>query len=383
MIILEEAAYCDPGLVSEVVVPLLSMQQSVLLCISTILDSGNHYTKMMELQDDYGKPVFETIKITLVCDDCMKTEHPERCRHKLASMPRWLSSQKVETVRKLLAEDPAMLLRESLGISADGSEKAFPGAEIEAMIARTAPPIPYNIRAPSENTQHAFIAVDPSGGGASAFSIASLVCGAQGFFHIVGVDALHTRDVRHTHRLLIKHVLALRNIPILAHTKAVFIFESNLAFESQHLLHALEAAGVKNWVSLSEGQAGSLGWLTTNERKEQMCLLLREAMTMGRIALSNYFFSVELNIQEAKKRIKDELLNYCVVTEAPKTTFGKVRKTYTGKLYGKQDDLCIAIQLAMIGCQKFFQDAKYRNFRADDFLTPQGLASQPRPRGSG
>ena len=48
------------------VVPLLSMQQSVLLCISTILDSGNHYTKMMELVDDYGNTVFETIKITLV-----------------------------------------------------------------------------------------------------------------------------------------------------------------------------------------------------------------------------------------------------------------------------------------------------------------------------
>jgi len=67
VIILEEAAYCDPGLVSEVVVPLLSMQQSVLLCISTILDSGNHYSKMMELVDDYGHTVFETIKITLVC----------------------------------------------------------------------------------------------------------------------------------------------------------------------------------------------------------------------------------------------------------------------------------------------------------------------------
>ena len=107
------------------VVPLLSMQQSVLLCISTILDSGNHYTKMMELVDDYGNTVFETIKITLVCDDCMKTDRaqanqtnllhshnsdlclladPEKCRHKLASMPRWLSSAKVETVRKLLAE---------------------------------------------------------------------------------------------------------------------------------------------------------------------------------------------------------------------------------------------------------------------------------------
>ena len=42
------------------------MQQSVLLCISTILDSGNHYSKMMEMTDDYGHNIFETIKITLV-----------------------------------------------------------------------------------------------------------------------------------------------------------------------------------------------------------------------------------------------------------------------------------------------------------------------------
>ena len=60
-------AYCDPGLVSEVVVPLLSMQSSVLLCISTILDSGNHYSKMMEMKDAYGNYIFQSIRITLVC----------------------------------------------------------------------------------------------------------------------------------------------------------------------------------------------------------------------------------------------------------------------------------------------------------------------------
>ena len=84
---------------------------------------------MMQLQDDYGcapcpsprlgtitlqptrrgspsgsKKIFKSIEITLVCEECLRTEHPERCRHKLASMPRWLSSQKVEVVRKLLAE---------------------------------------------------------------------------------------------------------------------------------------------------------------------------------------------------------------------------------------------------------------------------------------
>lgn len=79
-----------------------------------------------------------------------------------------------------------------------------------------------------------------------------------------------------------------------------------------------------------------------------MCLLLREALNVGRIAIHRMFFSVELEVLEARKRIKDELANYCVVTEAPKTTFGKVRTTYTGKLYGKQDDLCIAIQVRTI-----------------------------------
>ena len=162
VIILEEAAYCDPGLVSEVVVPLLSMQQSVLLCISTILDSGNHYSKMMEMTDDYGNNIFETIKITLVCDDCLKTDHPEKCRHKLASMPRWLSSKKVETVRALLAEDPRHALRESLGISADGSEKAFGTESIEAMIKRV-PNKLLRCASPTSNINHVFVACDPVG----------------------------------------------------------------------------------------------------------------------------------------------------------------------------------------------------------------------------
>jgi hypothetical protein len=96
---------------------------------------------------------------------------------------------------------------------------------------------------------------------------------------ILGVEALHTRDVRHTHRLLVRHILAVRQIPILSHCKAVLIFESNLAFESQHLLHALENNGVKNWVSLSEGQQGSLGWLTTNG--------VRPAQLRMRLSLTN------------------------------------------------------------------------------------------------
>ncbi len=77
-------AYCDPGLISEVIVPLLSMQQSCLLCISTLRESSNHYSKMFELRDAQDRPIFESITISLVCDECMKTDTPEKCTHKLA-----------------------------------------------------------------------------------------------------------------------------------------------------------------------------------------------------------------------------------------------------------------------------------------------------------
>lgn len=40
---------------------------------------------------------------------------------------------------------------------------------------------------------------------------------------------------------------------------------------------------------------------------------------------------------------------FAILVEPPKTTFGKVRKTYSGKVGGEQDDACIALQLAVTG----------------------------------
>ena len=148
------------------------MQESVLLCISTLLDGSNHYSKMFELNGEDGQPLFKQIAITLVCgklairtaacslllklwrlhtDDCKKTDHPDRCTHKLASRPRWISSQKVETVRTLLSEDPAMLLRETLGLSADGSTKAYRNDDVEGFFNAVPYPLTFNPRRMQEN----------------------------------------------------------------------------------------------------------------------------------------------------------------------------------------------------------------------------------------
>ncbi len=202
-VVCSQAAYCDPGLISEVIVPLLSMQQSCLLCISTLLESGNHYSRMFELKDPLGEPLFETIQISLVCDDCLKTDHPELCTHKLAEMPRWLSSAKMEVVKSLLSDDPAMLLRESMGVGADSTNKAFHAADINALLKRAGmgiyrDAIEYNDR---DNTNHVVVAVDPAGGGASAFAVASVCQQPNGSIVVRAYSLLHgqfpSRSPRH------------------------------------------------------------------------------------------------------------------------------------------------------------------------------------------
>ena len=72
---------------------------------------------------------------------------------------------------------------------------------------------------------------------------------------------------------------------------------------------------MQKWVALSEGQGGTIGWLTTNERKEAMCFQLRDALRVGNIFLSEEFFSCMMDEREAIKGIRDELCRFAIITE--------------------------------------------------------------------
>ena len=84
------------------------------------------------------------------------------------------------------------------------------------------------------------------------------------------MDTLRTKDVRHTHTLVIEHLASVRRIRGMEDATAVLCLESNLAFEAQHLIHAFERAKVRKWVALSEGAAGAMGWLTTVRRPRNL-----------------------------------------------------------------------------------------------------------------
>jgi hypothetical protein len=71
----------------------------------------------------------------------------------------------------------AMLLRESMGVSADATAKAFPSADVASFFNRIYGNVEQDIfcHIGEKNTNHIIIAVDPSGGGSSQFAVFSLV----------------------------------------------------------------------------------------------------------------------------------------------------------------------------------------------------------------
>ena len=90
IIILEEAAYLKPELFHQVIVPLLTVDHTALLAISSPGDEMNYYSILQDLKNAYGDPLFLNIRIGLACDRCI-ADSVDVCVHQLKRLPSWKS----------------------------------------------------------------------------------------------------------------------------------------------------------------------------------------------------------------------------------------------------------------------------------------------------
>ena len=128
----EEAAYMDLKVFYEVVIPLLEMEEAILIMISTPVDSFNFFTQLLRMKNpNTGESVFLTYEADLVCERCAQTAHPEKCRHMLKYLPPWKSSDKLEIVSMILKDRETTLLRESMGVVTDEGGSLFPNENID------------------------------------------------------------------------------------------------------------------------------------------------------------------------------------------------------------------------------------------------------------
>jgi hypothetical protein len=60
VIILEEAAYCDPGFFYETVAPLMLIGRTSLLAISTLTSEINFYSRLIKMKDPNTQASFSS-----------------------------------------------------------------------------------------------------------------------------------------------------------------------------------------------------------------------------------------------------------------------------------------------------------------------------------
>lgn len=53
------------------------------IAISTLTSDINFYSRLIQMRDDFGKPIFSCVSVQLSCADCIAEGKAETCRHLL------------------------------------------------------------------------------------------------------------------------------------------------------------------------------------------------------------------------------------------------------------------------------------------------------------
>lgn len=158
IIILEEAAYVDPGFFYETVAPLMIVGNTSLIGISTLLSEINFYTRLIKMKDRHtGESLFTVMQIVLACAACREEGKQTDCVHLLHLVPRWQSSERHVKLKTIMQDRPDLIQSELSGLSFDSLQQIFRTSDVETMFSQPAP-------LPLLNDT-IYIVIDPAAGG--------------------------------------------------------------------------------------------------------------------------------------------------------------------------------------------------------------------------
>lgn len=157
-LILEEAAYCDPGFFFETVAPLLLVGRTSLLCISTLTGEYNFYTRLFKQMDPLtGKPIFHAMQVQLACTDCRRDGKAHECKHMLHLVPEWQSSTRHVRLKTIMEDRPDLIQSELAGLAFDSMQAVFRPDDIENAFGQE--------QLQPQFDEPIFVVIDPAAGG--------------------------------------------------------------------------------------------------------------------------------------------------------------------------------------------------------------------------
>jgi len=392
--ILEEASFINPEVFSKVLLPLISMNNFAILGISTPSDEANYYSQLLDLKNAEGIPLFVTLRIEQACARCIASGKPERCRHKLHLMPVWRNAESQKTLQAIYANDADNYARENQGVVANSAKKFIFRKFVDDLRASK----PYVLQ---QNASIVWFGIDPSGGGTqSHYAIVAMVI--EGPFRVIlGIDKLSATDMDQVSAFLDYFVSSVRKMEKCKGAVFCYVIEANCTY-----LHASE---VGKMLTRSEYQPartidkdpknlGRIGVFTTETEKDVFAadlfgVLKDKALVFCEEKVKPYELMCEEKIQEQEEheervkrrrisgittatkksrkqmqvQIRDpyelffqELSEYCIQIKAPKEPqWNKYRVTYSGKGFGKFDDLIMALQIVNTNSRRTCEDPEF------------------------
>jgi hypothetical protein len=164
----------DPKVFFDVVMPLIEVDSSVIIGISTpVSDQYNFFDQIIKLNHPGTQdPIFASTIVEMVCSACKRNKTIDNCRHKMWALPSWKGKEKFE-LAKLIFEGVGReetRQRESLGLSIGDGNLVFDPAIVKAFVKRST----FHDFRPTARPTHLFMGVDPNAGGENHMAIVTL-----------------------------------------------------------------------------------------------------------------------------------------------------------------------------------------------------------------
>lgn len=169
----------DIKLLYSVVLPTLARSGVAFIGISTLADPFNFWSQMIDQKDDDGKPVFKTMRFSLVCEDCAKAGLEDTCKHNYGDLPYWQDETQHNKLEKIMQNKCDTYLTETKGFQSNPNVRpAFTVNDVKRWMAR-------EDILEIANRRCFFVSIDPAAGGnMSDYAIVSCVHSNKGMISV-------------------------------------------------------------------------------------------------------------------------------------------------------------------------------------------------------
>ena len=348
VVYMEEAAFMSLDVFFQVVLPLLEMDTTALIAISTPLDGLNFYSEMFELKGADNKPLFNTLRVGLACDRCIKAGKSTECTHMKDIIPPWKSAAKFDMVKSVYGDRKDLLARESMGQITNDAASVFSQKQVDILMRK---PL-WRLK---NAAQYVYLGVDPNGGGTSDFAIVTMTMEMNNLI-ITGMETYPAKSHEHIENLLIQHIRGIRGHPDLKDAWIINFFESNLGQESSHMAHMVKKER-KVWTMYEKGKAGVV---TTNDRKMKYVSSVLSYFNNSAIhfiedtVCKNQYVDANDRLKKVKNEFKKQLLQFQKNVIQPTQPWDLAKIIYSGKVKeGMKDDLVMTLLFTTFWAQQF------------------------------